>query len=196
MRCRKSTKTGAAAVDCLYKQCVRRRDALRPLLGAGSCLPMAGRKTKAEPTAARPGITASENAVFCYLRQHPDVAASYGIHDCGDSTTTGSMLQQTLKAQGAQVNWYERLPNGVDPTSKELAPNKRAAVWMIKDMTKRPRSRIKPLSERPEVAPPDKAAIARHHGRLPRQSFPLLIKFGASRRRRVFSGQRSARAAT
>ena len=46
---------------------------------------------------------------------------------------------------------------------------------------------MKPLSERPEVAPPDRSAVQRAHGRLPRVAFPLLVKLSKQRRDRKFT---------
>ena len=43
------------------------------------------------------------------------------------------------------------------------------------------------LTERPEVAPPDHSAVQRHHGRLPRIAFSLLVKLSKQRRRRQFT---------
>ena len=54
----------------------------------------------------RPCITREENALFCYLRLHPDVSNTYGIKSCTGKTTIGSMLVQTLHAQGLNVDWY------------------------------------------------------------------------------------------
>ena len=145
------------------------------------------------------GLTAKEYALFCYLRLHPDVAATYGITTCkqdcsgcqrrktcagvSQKTTIGWMLMQTLEAQGMNVSWYDRLPNGVSADGKG---NEAGAAW-IKSVTRRPGARMKPLTERPEVAPPDHSAVQRKHGRLPRVAFPLLVKLSKARRDRKFT---------
>ncbi len=133
----------------------------------------------------RASLKPAENSIVCYLRLHPEVAETYGITVGGD-TSAGSMLLQTLEAQGMDVTWYERLPNNSVVHDNESVANQRAAGY-IKTVGKRPGARIKQLSERPKVAPPDKAAIARHHGVLPRVSFPLLLQLSKSRRRREFT---------
>ena len=46
---------------------------------------------------------------------------------------------------------------------------------------------MKPLTERPEVAPPDHSAVQRAHGRLPRVAFPLLVRLSKHRRDRKFT---------
>jgi hypothetical protein len=136
----------------------------------------------AQSSVSRPSITAAETAVVCYLREHKDVAKTYGIKKVDGNTSVGSMLVQTLEEQGMGVEWYERLPNDAP---KEPATKKWASY--IKNANKRPRSGLKPLTERPTIAPPDKAAIARHHGRLPRSFFPLLAKLAKSRMKRRFT---------
>ena len=141
------------------------------------------------------GLTATEYALLCYLRLHPDVAATYGITTCkqdcsgcqrrktcagvSQKTTIGWMLMQTLEAQGMKVEWYDQLPFGVSADGKG---NEAGAVW-IKSVTRRPGARMKPLTERPEVAPPDHSAVQRAHGRLPRVAFPLLVKLATQRQR-------------
>ena len=86
-----------------------------------------GRKAKepGDEVVTRPGISKSENAVWCWLRLHPEVAKTYGIKACCEDTRIGSMLLQTLEAQGMDVQWYERLPNGVN--ADEGTPNERGA---------------------------------------------------------------------
>jgi hypothetical protein len=148
----------------------------------------------------RTGLYTPEYAVLGYLRLHPEVAKTYGIETCkpgctgcqgrktcagvNGKTTIGWMLCQTLKAQGANIKWYDQMPNGVSTDKPKT--NEEAAGW-IKSFTRRPGARKKQLSERPEVAPPDHSAIQRHHGRLPRVAFPLLLKLFKQRHRRQFT---------
>ena len=77
-----------------------------------------------------------------------------------------------------------KLPNGVSADKPKT--NEEAAAF-IKSFTRRPGARAKQLSERPEVAPPDHSAVQRHHGRLPRVAFPLLVKLSKQRRGRHFT---------
>jgi hypothetical protein len=152
----------------------------------------------------RTGLSTPEYAVLGYLRLHPDVAKSYGIETCSPGctgcqgmercagvngkTSLGWMLQQTLKAQGASIAWYETLPNGVSADKPKT--NEAAASW-IKSFSRRPGSRMKQLRERPEVAPPDHAAVQRKHCNakraLPRVAFPLLVKLSMQKRKRQFT---------
>ena len=127
----------------------------------------------------RATITPECNAIVCYLRLNPKVAKTYGMTKLDRNTSVGSMLMQTLQAQGMAVNWYDRLPNGALDEGKTA--NDKAAAY-IKRIHTRPGARMKRLDERPEVAPPDTAAIVRHHGVLPRVSFPLLLKLAKYRR--------------
>jgi hypothetical protein len=136
-------------------------------------------------------LKADEYAVVCYLRLHPAVAKTYGIASCSGKTTVGSMLLQTLESQGMGVELYKQLPNGVP--ADDYTKNQHGSKW-IKDIKRRPGARMKQLSERPEVAPPDKAAIARHHGRLPKQFFPLISKLSRSRLLRTAQRARAAAA--
>ena len=69
-----------------------------------------GRKT--DRIEHRPGVTAAEFSLFCWLRCNEKVAESYGIKNCNGETTIGSMLLQSLRSQGMDVDWYERLPDG------------------------------------------------------------------------------------
>ena len=147
------------------------------------------------------GLSTPEFAVLGYLRTHPEVAKSYGIKTCkpgckgcqgnkelcagvNGKTSIGWMLCQTLKSQGADIDWYDQLPNGVSADKPKT--NEEAAAF-IKSFTRRPGARAKQLSERPEVAPPDHSAVQRHHGRLPRVAFPLLVKLSKQRRGRHFT---------
>ena len=135
---------------------------------------------KKETIAHRPGVTATEFALFCWLRRNPDVAASYGITQCNGETTIGSLLLQTLKAQGMDVDWFAQVPSGA--VTEDSTSNEKAASF-IKKVTKRPGARMKQLVERPQVAPASNAAVLRK-GKLPKLSFPLLIKLSAERRKR------------
>ena len=134
-----------------------------------------GKKRKEETAEHRPGVTPSEFALFCWLRLHPKEAATYGIEDCDGKTTIGSMLVQTLHSQGMDVKWHLQVPNGAITDESTSNP-----------VSVRPGARKKQLSERPEVAPPSNAAVLRK-GRLPRLSFPLLLKLSKTRRERLFT---------
>ena len=63
-------------------------------------------------------ITAEAQAIVCYLRLHPSVAKTYGIKVDGN-TSVGSMLMQTLCAQGAGVDWHNLLPDGAHGQSRQ-----------------------------------------------------------------------------
>ena len=150
------------------------------------------------------GITTPEFAVLCYLRQHPDVANTYVIKTCSPGctgcrgkkacagvnshTSLGWMLCQTLKAQGADITWYDQLPNGVSADKPKT--NEQGAAW-IKSFSRRPGARMEQLSKRPEVAPPDHSAVQRKHSHasraLPRVAFPMLIKLAKQKRKRQFT---------
>ena len=137
--------------------------------------------SKAPKPAHSVGCTREQFALMCWLRMHPAVAATYGIKACNGATTMGSMLLQTLWAQGMDVTWHERLPKGTP--AADAKPNEKGAAW-IKAVSRRPGAHMKPLEQRPSVAPPDKAAICRHnHGRLPRRCFPQLAKLAKKRKR-------------
>ena len=123
-------------------------------------------------------ITAEAQATVCYLRLHPSVAKTYGIKVDGN-TSVGSMLMQTLCAQGAGVDWHDRLPDGAH--GKDKNANQKWSAY-IKRIYTRPGGRKKRLDERPEVAPPDNSAMLRHHGRLPKLSFPMLVRLAKYRR--------------
>ena len=141
-------------------------------------------KSKVAHPAHASALTHAEFALMCYLRLHPAVAKTYGITKCNGMTTIGSMLVQTLEAQGMGVEWHERLPKGV--SADEGTPNERGAKW-IKKAKPRPRAGLKQLKDRPTVAPPDEAAVLRKgKGRLPRVRFPLLASL-ARRKKRGFS---------
>jgi hypothetical protein len=123
-------------------------------------------------------ITAEAQATVCYLRLHPSVAKTYGIKVDGN-TSVGSMLMQTLCAQGAGVDWHDRLPDGAH--GKDKNANQKWSAF-IKRIHTRPGGRKKRLDERPEVAPLDHSAILRHHGVLPKVSFPMLVRLAKYRR--------------
>ena len=72
-------------------------------------------------------LSHEEHALFCWLRLHPDVAATYGIKRCNGMTRVGSMLMQTLEAQGMDVKWYERLPPGTP--AADAKSNEKSAAW-------------------------------------------------------------------
>ena len=124
----------------------------------------------------RPQITWTENCLFCWLRLHPKIAETYGIKKCDGNTTIGSMLLQMLEAQGADVKWYERLAPEPTGTANEIA------AAYIKTFARRPGQWLKQLSQRPEVAPPDHAAVLRRHGTPPiicaqqRAEKPVLLR--------------------
>ena len=143
--------------------------------------------SKGEAPDKRPAVTHAEYSLFCWLRLNPKVAATYGIKDCNGSTSIGSMLLQTLEAQGMDVKWYDRMdaaPSG--------SANEKAAAW-IQKVGRRPGRHMQQLSERPSVAPPSSAAVLRK-GRLPKVCFPLLVKLSNQRRKVTFnsSGNRIA----
>ena len=127
----------------------------------------------------RASISPECNAVVCWLRLNPGVAKTYGISEVNRDTSVGSMFMQTLQAQGAGIEWHIRLPDGAHAAGKKA--NEKAAAY-IKRIYTRPGGRKKRLDERPEVAPPDRSAMLRHHGRLPRVSFPMLLKLSKYRR--------------
>ena len=132
----------------------------------------------------RPCITREENALFCYLRLHPDVSNTYGIKSCTGKTTIGSMLVQTLHAQGLNIDWYSSQQQ--PQTAAAKGTNAAGASW-VKQVSRRPGARSKQLSERPQVAPTDKAAILRKNGRLSQLSFPMLLKLSACKRGKKFT---------
>ena len=127
----------------------------------------------------RASITPECNAIVCWLRLNPNVAKTYGISEIDGKTSVGSMFMQTLQAQGAAVEWCTHEPDGAGGGGKQ--PNVTWAAF-IKRIYTRPGGRKKRLDERPEVAPPDHAAILRHHGRKPKIAFPLLIRLQKYRR--------------
>ena len=101
-------------------------------------------------------VTATDNAVLCYLHLTPSVAKLYGINSCGGNTSIGVMLLQVLEALGlgASVEWYERVPQ----LSEDATANDKAAA-LIKKIGRRPGACMKQLDERPEVAPLSRAAV-------------------------------------
>ena len=138
------------------------------------------------PPVARVSLSPTENAVVCYLRLHPKVAATYGIKRANGNTSAGSMLLQLLEAQGADIKYHGQVPNSA--VTDESTSNERAAAYIQKIAT-RPGARKKPLSERPSVMPTDKAAILKtNHGRLQRLSFGLLVSLSKNKRPAKFTG--------
>ena len=128
---------------------------------------------------------------MCWLRLHKDVAATYGIKKIDGNTSPMDMLIQTLEAQGCDVDWYERLPHALD---SKLTANQKAAAF-IKSVGRRPGRWLQQLSQRPQVAPPDHAAVLRHHGTLPKAAFPRLQELSKQRRRRTFTPNGNAQTA-
>ena len=148
--------------------------------------------SKAKAPAHRPGVSESEHALFCYLRLHPSVAAAYGIKECNGMTTIGSMLSQTLAAQGMAVDWYTQLPN--DAPGHAAVGSNEAGAQYIKKVGTRPGNRLKNLKdrlkelERSTSAVPETAAV-RKRGGLPKVSFPLLLSLARTKRKRAFSSR-------
>ena len=142
-------------------------------------------------------IDEAEYAVMCYLRLHPDVCKSYGIKEHkGLNMSIGAMLLQTLNAQGMRVDWYDQ--EQTQPA--KATPNEKWANSWIKSVTRRPGAWLAPLEDRPEVAPPPKAAIIREgrsRGKLPKSAFPAMPKGATPRPRHQTSscGNRIAPAA-
>ena len=139
----------------------------------------------------RVGMTDEDFALFCWLRQHPDVAATYGIKKCNGSTLVGSMLRQTLEAQGMAVEWHLQLPNSAPAND---ATGNAAGAQYIKKIGARPGQRLKNLKERLKELEranhdvPLTAAIKRRGGK-PKVSFPLLLALARGKRARVFSSR-------
>lgn len=138
----------------------------------------AAQKACRAPT-VRASLSSAENALVCYLREHKNKAAEYGIKICGGNTSAGSMLLQVLHGAGMHIEWYEQLPNGAVQDSSTA--NEKAAAY-IKKIGVRPGAKTKQLNQMPEVLPPDNSAILRHKGRLPRASFPLFKKLSETKR--------------
>ena len=134
--------------------------------------------------AHRLSVTRDQNALFCWLRLNPAVAKSYGIKQCALDEGIGSMLYQLLQTAGMHVEWYQQLPNGAEAKAKTLSD---LAAMYVKRVTKKPGPKTKQLADMPQVAPPDKAAILRQNGRLPRVSFPMLLRLSKCKRARKFS---------
>lgn len=130
--------------------------------------------------------TAEEFALLCWLRLHPDVARTYGIYKCNGMTTLGSMLLQTLQAQGMAVDWYSQLPNDAPGEGLPFACNAAGAQY-IKKVGKRPGNRLKKIEERVCAAP--LTAAVKRRGGLPKVSFPLLLSLARKKRRRAFSSR-------
>lgn len=103
--------------------------ALAPAMSA----PAAAPKSKAAAPDKRSHVSLHEYALFCYLRLHPEVAKTYGIKICTGKTTIGSMLLQTLQAQGMHVEWHQRLPVVAAPPAK--GSNEEGASYIKKART-------------------------------------------------------------
>ena len=88
-------------------------------------------------------VTATDNAVICYLHLTPSVAKLYGINSCGGNTSIGAMLLQVLEALGASVEWYERVPQ----LSEDATANEKAAA-LIKMIGRRPGACMKRSARR------------------------------------------------
>jgi hypothetical protein len=139
--------------------------------------------SKGEHPDHSPGVTQAEFSIFCWLRTHPDVALTYGIKQCNGKTTIGSMLQQLLHAQGADVAWHDELPE----STASLRGNEKAAAF-ISSFSRRPGRRLKNLRDRLEelaakdaVAPTRLAAVLRN-GKASLIDFPLLRERVRARR--------------
>ena len=102
--------------------------------------------SKAKQSDHRMCVTSAEFAVLCWLRLHPDVAATYGIKECNGKTTIGSMFLQTLAAQGMAVDWYSQLP--VDAPGHDARHTNEAGAQYIRKAGTRPGNRLKNLKER------------------------------------------------
>ena len=87
--------------------------------------------SKGDAPDKRPAITNAEYSLFCWLRLHPAIAATYHIKDCHGGTSIGSMLFQLLWALGMDVQWYDRMDH--EPTG---TANEKAAAW-IKSVSRR-----------------------------------------------------------
>ncbi len=136
----------------------------------------------------RTAVSHEEYALFCWLRLHPDLASTYGITQCDKQESIGSMLYQVLRTAGMNVEWYKQLPNGADAAARA---SKDKALWLnamwIKRVARKPGPRTKQLADWPQVAPPDNAAILRRNGRLPRVSFPMLVRLSSCKRPKKFT---------
>ena len=137
-------------------------------------------------------ITDDEFALLCWLRENPDVAATYGIKDCNGKTTIGAMLAQTLDAQGMKVLWHKQLPN--DAPGHDARGTNASGAQYIQKVGKRPGARLKNLKERLKeleaatAAVPETAAVRRRGG-VPKVSFPFLLKLARMRRKREFTSR-------
>ena len=176
----------------LSKPCCRAVES-RLWIGTAAVLRTSMSKSAAPKADHACGLTRNEYALFCWLRLNPSVALTYGI-ECHGKTTIGSMLCQTLKSQGCDVQWYERLP---EATPADAKPNDRAAAW-IKKVSKRPGNRLKNLGERlkalaakDHVTPPVEAAVRRRDGKAPKLNFPLVASLSRMRKRRQQTSNRN-----
>jgi hypothetical protein len=151
------------------------------------CTPSVAMAPKGTGPAHRPAVTTWEYAVFCYLRLHPEVAETYGINEVDGATSLGSMLLQTLQAQGMSVAFHDDLPDDAIPD--DASANVKAAAY-IDTVGRRPGRWLQQLKDRPIVLPgPDAAVRIRDHRTRPplRVSFSLLVKLSKHRRNRRFT---------
>ena len=146
-------------------------------------------KQKAEKPPHAAGCWPREWAIFCWLRINPDVAKSYGIAKCNGQTTMGSMLEQMLRAQGADIDWLDELPESAAALQK--GTNAWSAAF-ISRFAKRPGRRLKSLRQRLQellakdhVTPGVTAAVGRKDGKTPRLNFPKIAELAAKRRAKV-----------
>lgn len=161
--------------------------AARVVLLARRCVLMSKQKAEKPPHAA--GCWPREWAIFCWLRINPDVAKSYGIAKCNGQTTMGSMLEQMLRAQGADIDWLDELPESAAALQK--GTNAWSAAF-ISRFAKRPGRRLKSLRQRLQellakdhVTPGVTAAVGRKDGKTPRLNFPKIAELAAKRRAKV-----------
>ena len=128
---------------------------------------------------------ATHRALVCYLRLHPTIGKTYGIKNIDEKTSVGSMLWQTLGAQGMDMKWWD---NAL-PADKDATPNAKSAK-LVRSMGQRPGARKKQLSERPEMAPPASAAVRRTGGsacKVPRVNFKLYLRLSKAKWKRRFN---------
>lgn len=132
-------------------------------------------------------LSEEQNAVVCFLRENHSIAKSYGIKSIDGHTSVGSMLMQTLEAQGCGISWYERhdVPAGA-------TANQKGAAW-IRSMSRRPVKRMKQLTERPEVMPPPNAAVVKageSRGKVSIKAIPKSVAAARPRKAFTASGNR------
>ena len=140
--------------------------------------------SKVEAPAHRVAMTDEEYSLLCKLRVNPGVAKTYGIKACNGLTTVGSMLLQTLQAQGLAVDWYTQLPSSAGEAASKS--NERWAAF-IKRLGKRPGNRLKKIEERICSAP--LTAAVRRRGGLPKATFVQLLSMARQKRKREFTSR-------